>query len=782
MPCVGLENFTMPVQYSQPSPETQVNTTTLAFQGNPEVAAFSDGRYVVVWNDESGLGGDASVSGVKAQIYAANGTAIGAEFLINQQTSESQTVRSLAILSDNRFVVSWTSVTPGVAESSDSRARIFDTNGMALTNEFSVSLTSPGHDDGAYVEAVPGGGFVAAWTSTVIGQTVIDSDVWAQVFAPDGSRVGSDFRVNSQTAYGQGGPRIAVLDNGNFVITWTDGSGIFGDVPTALDKSGTGAVAQIFSPTGVKIGTEFLVNDLTGLGQGPTDIASLANSGFIVTWSDYSDGSNDENIRARVFDNSGVAQGPSFRINATITGPQQNGRVIATPDGGFIALWTDGSLRPDDSSDYAVRMRYFSGPDAALGDAQEILVNTTTFGSQLSANLTLLPNGTIVAVWEHYSATGGDGSGPSIKQQLLAVSSYATGSGALNGTFNIDYLAGLSGDDILSGFGGNDVLDGNAGNDILSGGAGRDELFGRGGNDQLFDGGGADADSLFGGAGDDIYIVENAGSSTIEGVGEGTDTVQTGFFSYALQANIENLTLTGNAGHGAGVGNALDNLIVGGAGTDDLFGRAGNDVLRGGVGNANTLLGQDGNDVYIVEAAGDSVIEFANDGTDRVETALQSFVLRDHVEDLVFTGTDMSFIGIGNNGANRISGGNINDFLDGRDGDDILIGGQGQETLIGGAGNDQFLWLASHAGWLDRILDFTSGEDRIMLESASFFRTTAVDFVAGASATSANSTFHYDTTTGIVRYDADGTGSALAIEIAQLNAGLTLTGGDFGFY
>jgi len=75
---------------------------------------------------------------------------------------------------------------------------------------------------------------------------------------------------------------------------------------------------------------------------------------------------------------------------------------------------------------------------------------------------------------------------------------------------------------------------------------------------------------MVGGAGSDVYFVDNPGDLAIENANEGTDTV----FSTAhfrLSANVENLVLQGGADLQAG-GNSLNNALQGNAGSNILDG------------------------------------------------------------------------------------------------------------------------------------------------------------------------------------------------------------------
>lgn len=72
----------------------------------------------------------------------------------------------------------------------------------------------------------------------------------------------------------------------------------------------------------------------------------------------------------------------------------------------------------------------------------------------------------------------------------------------------------------------------------------------------------------------------------------------------------------------------------------------------------------------------------------------------------------------GNEIANKIDGRNGNDFIYGGDGDDTLIGGVGDDRVWGQGGRDTFQISIGSGHTI--IEDFTNGEDRIMLNSGTF--------------------------------------------------------------
>lgn len=240
------------------------------------------------------------------------------------------------------------------------------------------------------------------------------------------------------------------------------------------------------------------------------------------------------------------------------------------------------------------------------------------------------------------------------------------------------------------------------------------------------------------------------------------------------------------------MGTSRADTLTGAGGNDRLKGEAGNDTLNGGSGNdvldggkgADYLEGGAGNDTYIVDNAGDVVIETAGNGTDTIKASV-SFSLSADVENLTLVGStginasgnDLANKIYGNNGANTLMGGAGSDTLIGGAGNDMLSGGAGKDTLAGSAGSDNFIFDTAPTS-RDTIKDFSNTQgDKIHLSNAVFKGFTytgtlhAEDFYAAAGATKAQDATDriiYNTTTGVLYYDADGLGGAAAVQVALL--------------
>lgn len=505
---------------------------------------------------------------------------------------------------------------------------------------------------------------------TTLATYVLDADVEALVFTGTGNFVGTGNALDNSVAGGGGND---VLDGGAGRDALAGGNG--DDI--------------------------YIVND-----DGDDTVVELADGGYDTVRTTLASLKLGAELEALVFTGTGDFTGIGNALADRITGGAGNDVLIG--DAGDDIL--DGGVGSD-------RLEGGADNDTYVIDSSDDMVVETADGG-IDSVLTSLAAYTLCATLENLSFTG-------------------TGAYTGNGNDMDNRLVGGANNDSLSGLGGNDFLDGGAGDDWLKGDGGDDiyvvdsagdvvmELADSGtdtvlatlksyalhadlenlvftgigafvgtgnilgnsissgaGNDVLDGGDGADI--LTGGAGDDIYIVDAVSDNIIETAGEGNDTIRSSV-SLALADNIETLIFTGT-GSFSGSGNALGNLITGGTSADVLSGAAGGDTLDGGEGD-DLLIGGTGDDIYLIDSTNDAIVENDLEGNDTARVTTAAYTIGLHVEALTFVSTG-NFVGIGNDEANRLTGGGGNDVLTGLGGSDILVGGAGTDQMVGGTGDD----------------------------------------------------------------------------------------------
>lgn len=155
--------------------------------------------------------------------------------------------------------------------------------------------------------------------------------------------------------------------------------------------------------------------------------------------------------------------------------------------------------------------------------------------------------------------------------------------------------------------------------------------------------------------------------------------------------------------------------INAGEGDDSVTGNDGDDILDGGAGD-DVLTGGNGDDSYVVDSAGDVVVEAASQGRDTVISSVD-FTLSANVENLSLTGG--AILGTGNGLANTLFGNELDNTLDGGGGDDSLLGGAGNDILIGGSGSDTYFYTAGEGDDLIRDTGAASETDTLYLSGYS---------------------------------------------------------------
>ncbi|HEX5500550.1 MAG TPA: calcium-binding protein, partial [Thermomicrobiales bacterium] len=413
-----------------------------------------------------------------------------------------------------------------------------------------------------------------------------------------------------------------------------------------------------------------------------------------------------------------------------------------------------------------------------------------------------------------------------------------SGNDTLVGAAGADRLEGSDGNDWLEGGAGADALNGGAGLDSFSftaapGASNADQVTDfASGSDTLrldaraMDGLGANGDF----AADDARFHAASGAS---GGHDATDRVVYDTSSGNLWYDADGsgagaaqliATLSG-APALAATDIAVDNGTAPGGQTID--GTDGNDVLRGGPGN-DTMLGHGGNDTFDMSVDGSS--SYGADsldggtGTDavyfngsfpqsgiRIDLAAgtlsgggasgagsATLASIESVLGTVFadqiTGSSAGNYLYAWNGDDTVAGGGGNDTVYGANGNDVLNAGAGNDYLVGGADADRFVFdQTAGAANADRLLDFVSGEDRIELDAsvmgalgaAGDFGEADARFFAAAGAAGghdADDRIVYNSSSGQLYYDDDGSGAHAAQLIATLQAGATPVATDFSVF
>lgn len=373
------------------------------------------------------------------------------------------------------------------------------------------------------------------------------------------------------------------------------------------------------------------------------------------------------------------------------------------------------------------------------------------------------------------------------------------GQSQITAGYGVDTLIGMTN---LEGGSGADDFIGNAADNRLVGNGGNDTLKGGGGNDTL-DGGVGQDTAVFSGASGDYDRVKNAdGSYTITHARgtktDGTDTLKdirlltflADDRTIALaNGNPTDITLTSTSmSEDKAVGTALGSLI--GADPD------GDALTYSFVSNPGDVFAFNGSGTGLVllkaldyETATQHTITIkAEDKYGGVLTETFTIFVRNILETnpLVRYGTPQGEQVVGESGNDKLFGLSGNDQLFGQIGNDTLTGGLGSDALVGGTGRDVFVFdQKPHAkSNLDYIQDFSPTDDIVHLSRKFFTKLSkgalsSKAFVTGNQFKDKDDRILYYKEGGALYYDPDGSGSAKAIQFANLGKGLKISHKDF---
>jgi hypothetical protein len=367
-----------------PVGEFQVNTFSLYGRYDSAVAMDREGNFVVAWD---GSGQDGSQYGIIARRYSSTGSPLGPEFLVNTYTFGDQAYPSVAMDNDGDFVITWNS-NDQEGHSHEVYAQRYGSTGSRVGSEFRVNTYTSNSQNTPAIAMDATGDFVITWVSQFQDNASYEGGIYAQCYNSSGEKQGSEFRVNTYTSGSQVYPSIAMDNGGNFVISWAS----YGQ-----DGSGGGVYAQRYNSSGVTRGTEFQVNTYTTGSQMETSIAMDYEGDFVISWDSNGQDGDNSGIFAQRYDSQGQLRGTEFRVNTYTSGTQRLSAVAMDNNGDFVVTW--GSIGQD-GDDYGIYAQRYD--NNGVPQRSEFQVNTFTTTRQFISKIAMDNGGDFVITWANY--------------------------------------------------------------------------------------------------------------------------------------------------------------------------------------------------------------------------------------------------------------------------------------------------------------------------------------------------------------------------------------------
>lgn len=328
--------------------------------------------------------------------YATNGT----EYAVVGSLPGDQVWPDAAVTPNGGFVVWQDNITDGSGWGVS--ARRLDSTLSGTWSTFRVNAQGTNDQENPRVAMLKNGGAVFVWQGGVAG---LNQHIYARFLTPTNTFLTTnDVLVNTFTNNFQINPAVAVLNNSNVVVVWAS-------FDEASASSLQDVYGQMLSPTGQKIGGEFLINQFTSYNQRTPTVAALPNGGFVVAWVSEQErsapvlGTNSTevtasaaptpsvDIYARLYNGSGVAQGNEFLVNAD-SNPCANPGVAVAADGGFMVAW--GAY---DTVNVTNGWDIYARPFSSAGAGGAVVrVNTYLPGNQYAPRISAI-GGDYLIVW-----------------------------------------------------------------------------------------------------------------------------------------------------------------------------------------------------------------------------------------------------------------------------------------------------------------------------------------------------------------------------------------------
>ncbi len=287
--------------------EFRVNSYTNDRQLYPGVAMDNDGGFVIVWESMNIPEQDNKI--ICGQLYDSTGSSIGAEFVINEEVSDSR-YPDVAMETEGNFAIVWMQ-----DKSSNSIiTRLYNADGTAKTEPFEISTIRFSSVTRPSIAMDKDGNFVVAWDGDP-NLAGLD-DIHARRYGFDGTAIGGQFIVNTSIEGPQQNPQVAMNNRGRFIIVW--------DSKIDPDINERDIFAQRYDSAGGPLGDEFQVNTYMADDQKRPSVAMGQNSKFVMAWQSYGQdgsgygvfGETEKMVGSADFNSDGLVNFNDYRVLA----------------------------------------------------------------------------------------------------------------------------------------------------------------------------------------------------------------------------------------------------------------------------------------------------------------------------------------------------------------------------------------------------------------------------------------------------------------------------------
>ena len=298
------------------------------------ISPLSNGGFVFTWQNVGSSSSGSSYILYKVFDQAQNPTT--SDSVANYGKSNLDSFNPSVVPSNNGgFIITWQSYGLFYSTSTfDITSKSFNQDGFSIssgsvfgTNAISMIQSNPS------TEKLSNDNYVLTWYDQS------SFGIYAKVYNSNFNVIKSDFKVNTDASSTELTYPLALALNNQFVITWES---------KEQDGSDFGVFGQLYSNSGSKIGTEFQVNTETSGFQGNHNSAPLNQDTFCVVWeSKVSQPTYHVELNGQLFSNNANKIGPEFRINSYNSNSRGYPSVAALGDKSFIVSWSGEGLDED---------------------------------------------------------------------------------------------------------------------------------------------------------------------------------------------------------------------------------------------------------------------------------------------------------------------------------------------------------------------------------------------------------------------------------------------------